>query len=107
MSGPTPPDTLERSTGASWTAHPNPCVNPSHTTCVAAPIRMATTERDHQRTLGDTLADGRASRPRTGSRATPTQSASTRRLTGRQYFCFNDTATTEIYTLSLHDALPI
>src|SRR3712207_8630849 len=23
------------------------------------------------------------------------------------YFCFNDTATTEIYTLSLHDALPI
>src|SRR4029434_11362865 len=26
----------------------------------------------------------------------------------RSYFCFvNDTATTEIYTLSLHDALPI
>src|SRR5476649_435394 len=24
-----------------------------------------------------------------------------------QYFFFNDTATTEIYTLSLHDALPI
>ena len=23
------------------------------------------------------------------------------------YFFFNDTATTEIYTLSLHDALPI
>src|SRR5690554_7067676 len=23
------------------------------------------------------------------------------------YFCFNDTATPEIYTLSLHDALPI
>src|SRR3712207_9043638 len=23
------------------------------------------------------------------------------------YLCFNDTATTEIYTLSLHDALPI
>ena len=23
------------------------------------------------------------------------------------FFCFNDTATTEIYTLSLHDALPI
>src|SRR3712207_8696128 len=23
------------------------------------------------------------------------------------YFCFNDAATTEIYTLSLHDALPI
>src|SRR6266702_3985598 len=25
----------------------------------------------------------------------------------RWFFCFNDTATTEIYTLSLHDALPI
>src|SRR5262245_63785492 len=25
----------------------------------------------------------------------------------RPLFCFNDTATTEIYTLSLHDALPI
>src|SRR3712207_7618618 len=24
-----------------------------------------------------------------------------------RFFCFNDTATTEIYTLSLHDALPI
>src|SRR3712207_7872750 len=33
------------------------------------------------------------------------------RLTGRRFvrffFFFNDTATTEIYTLSLHDALPI
>src|SRR5215211_4172108 len=26
---------------------------------------------------------------------------------GREHFFFNDTATTEIYTLSLHDALPI
>ena len=26
---------------------------------------------------------------------------------GRKSFFFNDTATTEIYTLSLHDALPI
>src|SRR3712207_8279317 len=26
---------------------------------------------------------------------------------GRTFFFFNDTATTEIYTLSLHDALPI
>src|SRR5476649_1582268 len=26
---------------------------------------------------------------------------------GAQFFFFNDTATTEIYTLSLHDALPI
>src|SRR5260370_5830226 len=28
-------------------------------------------------------------------------------LDGTGYFFFNDTATTEIYTLSLHDALPI
>src|SRR2546430_6616721 len=28
-------------------------------------------------------------------------------LTGPSFFFFNDTATTEIYTLSLHDALPI
>src|SRR5579871_3127911 len=27
--------------------------------------------------------------------------------TSQGFFCFNDTATTEIYTLSLHDALPI
>src|SRR3712207_7541178 len=30
-----------------------------------------------------------------------------RKDTGAVYFFFNDTATTEIYTLSLHDALPI
>src|SRR2546425_6819135 len=30
-----------------------------------------------------------------------------RRLTASRFFFFNDTATTEIYTLSLHDALPI
>src|SRR3712207_6942576 len=29
------------------------------------------------------------------------------RRTSRVFFFFNDTATTEIYTLSLHDALPI
>src|SRR5471030_715850 len=34
----------------------------------------------------------------------PTQFTS---LVGRTFFFFNDTATTEIYTLSLHDALPI
>src|SRR2546429_5782981 len=28
-------------------------------------------------------------------------------MTTRSFFFFNDTATTEIYTLSLHDALPI
>src|SRR2546422_8866364 len=28
-------------------------------------------------------------------------------LTSLRFFFFNDTATTEIYTLSLHDALPI
>src|SRR2546425_12761489 len=30
-----------------------------------------------------------------------------RQVTGYVFFFFNDTATTEIYTLSLHDALPI
>src|ERR1022692_5346845 len=30
-----------------------------------------------------------------------------RRRVSRHFFFFNDTATTEIYTLSLHDALPI
>src|SRR6266404_1514126 len=29
------------------------------------------------------------------------------KVTSRRFFFFNDTATTEIYTLSLHDALPI
>src|SRR2546421_12669363 len=29
------------------------------------------------------------------------------RIFGNLFFFFNDTATTEIYTLSLHDALPI
>src|SRR2546429_9098162 len=33
--------------------------------------------------------------------------ASTPRLPRLFFFFFNDTATTEIYTLSLHDALPI
>src|SRR5258707_12584184 len=31
----------------------------------------------------------------------------TRHLLAYDFFFFNDTATTEIYTLSLHDALPI
>src|SRR5260221_5155969 len=30
-----------------------------------------------------------------------------RKIIASSYFFFNDTATTEIYTLSLHDALPI
>src|SRR5260370_585604 len=34
-------------------------------------------------------------------------SASVRRVASLLFFFFNDTATTEIYTLSLHDALPI
>src|SRR2546422_4162000 len=38
-----------------------------------------------------------------GSLCTPT----TARATLATFFFFNDTATTEIYTLSLHDALPI
>src|SRR6266496_1367425 len=34
-------------------------------------------------------------------------SSSARAREGASFFFFNDTATTEIYTLSLHDALPI
>src|SRR2546430_3849290 len=33
--------------------------------------------------------------------------AATRAMLSLSFFFFNDTATTEIYTLSLHDALPI
>src|SRR5829696_8875712 len=40
-------------------------------------------------------------------RPTTTQRYSLDRITARCAFFFNDTATTEIYTLSLHDALPI
>src|SRR5256885_3512814 len=39
--------------------------------------------------------------------ANPTSPLSTRPPTRIVFFFFNDTATTEIYTLSLHDALPI
>src|SRR6266849_9573310 len=35
------------------------------------------------------------------------QARAFRRLCSRSFFFFNDTATPEIYTLSLHDALPI
>src|SRR6266704_1317550 len=39
--------------------------------------------------------------------ATSTARGSGRSPSGWVCFCFNDTAATEIYTLSLHDALPI
>src|SRR5215813_14302817 len=35
------------------------------------------------------------------------QNETKKEIAGIQFFFFNDTATTEIYTLSLHDALPI
>src|SRR5688572_33187721 len=35
------------------------------------------------------------------------QPQATNSVTAKIFFFFNDTATTEIYTLSLHDALPI
>src|ERR1019366_5005874 len=37
----------------------------------------------------------------------PRYSPAATRPSGESFFFFNDTATTEIYTLSLHDALPI
>src|SRR2546430_5545281 len=39
--------------------------------------------------------------------ATSSCSSASRTSTRATFFFFNDTATTEIYTLSLHDALPI
>src|SRR2546430_343736 len=49
-----------------------------------------------------TLASGA-----TGAAATPAPRPPLRPAGGLAAFFFNDTATTEIYTLSLHDALPI
>src|SRR6202012_6179964 len=49
-------------------------------------------------------------RPRASRSQPPRGSRVARRLTRQRHplsFFFNDTATTEIYTLSLHDALPI
>src|SRR5713226_9541901 len=45
--------------------------------------------------------------PRAGRRGRGGRSAGARRSPRPPPFFFNDTATTEIYTLSLHDALPI
>src|SRR6476646_11992945 len=45
--------------------------------------------------------------PVAGRSANPGGYAATPAGHGAPYFFFNDTATTEIYTLSLHDALPI
>src|SRR5260363_145210 len=43
----------------------------------------------------------------TGARAVPPPGPATPVMESATRFFFNDTATTEIYTLSLHDALPI
>src|ERR1039457_1768412 len=60
----------------------------------------------------DAVCDRRAHLPRAvpGRCAVPTRGFSVRRhrcVAAPSLFFFNDTATTEIYTLSLHDALPI
>src|SRR4028119_572660 len=49
---------------------------------------------------------GRRAPPLCGAAASAPPAASAAR-DGARVFFFNDTATTEIYTLSLHDALPI
>src|SRR5438067_4830581 len=49
----------------------------------------------------------RTSRHGAAASVTPTTSSTSSQLNTRYFFFFNDTATTEIYTLSLHDALPI
>src|SRR6185437_16982620 len=45
--------------------------------------------------------------PSTPQLCPPLQNPTTNPTPPSHYFFFNDTATTEIYTLSLHDALPI
>src|SRR3989441_101878 len=55
-------------------------------------------------------SDRHNSRPghsRTGSSQTHSSRTGSSRTSKLRTFIFNDTATTEIYTLSLHDALPI
>src|SRR5476649_1303654 len=49
----------------------------------------------------------RRTRRRTPARRASRKLTRRKRTTPRRFFFFNDTATTEIYTLSLHDALPI
>src|ERR1022692_3403542 len=70
--------------------------------------RLARTGRDHHAPRGST----RDRDTRRGSGPEPNRSRRGRRHVrahrrGPYFFFFNDTATTEIYTLSLHDALPI
>src|ERR1035438_4932268 len=63
------------------------------------------THADNKRRAG-TATRGRAQRRRPRSRAVVSPRCPPFRLQ-HVFFFFNDTATTEIYTLSLHDALPI
>src|SRR3712207_3411604 len=63
---------------------------------------------------GRACSEGRRTRGRTGppsfhvrARSRAARPASDGGIPSRICFFFNDTATTEIYTLSLHDALPI
>src|SRR6266581_3954865 len=65
---------------------------PSITTDMTAIARLPPPAGDHRSELLDVA---------------PGPHLSHRRRDGRPLFFFNDTATTEIYTLSLHDALPI
>src|ERR1043165_7891543 len=69
--------------------------------------------RRHVRATGERVVDGalrgcrarrRASRGRSEEHTSELQS---RGLISYAVFCLNDTATAEIYTLPLHDALPI
>src|SRR6266404_6130840 len=67
-------------------------------------------EENHQGTAGSASINGYQSpQPlRTGYLSGPKHSLkSLHALSYRSCFFFNDTVTTEIYTLSLHDALPI
>src|ERR1043165_2415940 len=63
-------------------------------------IRLAINKIDNDCVIGH----GRLLRIRSEEHTSELHS---RGLISYAVFCFNDTATTEIYTLSLHDALPI
>src|SRR3954462_14054567 len=70
--------------------------------------QRADRRRDRVASLGDPHGvNPRSSPPATTVQCTPAHQTTNSRKAERVSFFFNDTATTEIYTLSLHDALPI
>src|SRR3712207_6791018 len=96
----TPCDLIRRgrSTACRW--WPPPCRTETTTT----PGRSSTRQVLRPTELQRSSRGGRGSRPR--DRKSTRLNSSHAKISYAGFF-FNDTATTEIYTLSLHDALPI